>query len=95
MAKYTVIKEVVEVLTFEEFVEYGRKHSDNIVEGVPLSFMYKGCPVTHEDDKCYLIKAKDNRDYDFTPDEVIVSNSEGKVYLMDKQLFYATHEKLE
>jgi hypothetical protein len=42
-------------MTFDEFVEYGKAHTDNIVNGMPWSFEFYGCAVTHENDDLYLI----------------------------------------
>lgn len=41
--------------TFEQFVEYGRYHGANIVNGMPWSFQFHGFPVSHENDEHYLI----------------------------------------
>jgi hypothetical protein len=41
--------------TFDDFVEYGRAHGANIVNGMPWSFTFYGEPVTHESDTLYLI----------------------------------------
>jgi len=40
--KYKKKPVVVEVFTFDEFVEYGIEHADHIVEGEPLSFKFRG-----------------------------------------------------
>lgn len=41
--------------TFEQFVQHGRDMYANIVNGMPWSFYFKGCAVTHENDNLYLI----------------------------------------
>lgn len=41
--------------TFDQFVQYGREHGANIVDGMPWSFHFFGYPVTHETDQLYLI----------------------------------------
>ena len=43
------------VITFDEFVEYGRQNGANIVNGMPWSFEYKGYRVSHENDEAYII----------------------------------------
>ncbi len=35
MAKYRKRLVIIDAITFDEFVEYGKKHSDNIVNGMP------------------------------------------------------------
>ena len=42
-------------MTFEEFVEYGIAVGGNVVKGMPWSFEFHGCAVTHENDDLYLI----------------------------------------
>lgn len=42
-------------ITFDDLVEFGRQNGANIVNGMPWSFNYRGLPVTHENDDCYLI----------------------------------------
>lgn len=46
---------VVEAITFDELVEHGKANSPVLVRGMPWSFDYKGHPITHENDDCYLI----------------------------------------
>lgn len=50
-------KQRFETFTFDEIVQYGKEHSDNIDpnSGIPWSFQFKGYQVTHETDNCYII----------------------------------------
>jgi hypothetical protein len=43
------------LVTFDEFVQYGKDNGANIVNGMPWSFIFNGHAVTHETDDCYLI----------------------------------------
>ncbi|MCW3678795.1 hypothetical protein [Burkholderia cenocepacia] len=43
------------VVTFDEFVQYGKDHGANIVNRMPWSFVFNGHAVTHENDDLYLI----------------------------------------
>lgn len=54
MRKIT-ITEQMEAWTFDEFVQYGLDNGANVENGMPWSFNFKGFPVTHENDDCYLI----------------------------------------
>lgn len=72
MAKYQVI-------TFEEFVEYGKQNSNNIVNGVPWSFEYNGYQVTHENDECYLIVTPEEV-LRFTPGDLLIVGVTGEIY---------------
>lgn len=55
MAKFQKKPVIIEAITFDELVQYGRDHGANIVGGMPWSFQYAGHPITHENDDCYLI----------------------------------------
>jgi hypothetical protein len=44
-----------EVVNIGRLILYGKENGANIVNGMPWSFNYKGYPVTHETDKCYLV----------------------------------------
>lgn len=67
---------IVEAITFDELVEYGRNNGANIVNEMPWSFEYMGLPVTHENDECYLIGS-----LDFTPNDVLLAEGEGEFYI--------------
>ena len=71
--KYTRKPEVVEAFTFEEFIEYGKKHAKHSSlssNDMPWSFDFMGVPVTHETDKCYLITTSEDM-LSFTPDHIL------------------------
>jgi len=45
----------ITVWGFKEFIDYGLKHSDNIINGEPWSFNIQRFGVTREDKDCYII----------------------------------------
>jgi hypothetical protein len=55
MAKYYKKSTVVDAITFNELIEYGKQHAENMVNGIPWSFKYMGWPVTNETDDHYII----------------------------------------
>ena len=58
MKKYRRRERTVQAITFEELVEFGRRNGKaNIVNGMPWSFDFRGFPITHENDECYLLPA--------------------------------------
>jgi hypothetical protein len=91
--KYRQKPVVIEAITFDEFVEYGKMHSDNIVNGMPWSFEYKGHSITHEHDSCYLISTL-NTTMKFTPDDMMMTDEYGDVYPCHIELFKKTYEPL-
>jgi hypothetical protein len=75
----TAIATNLETITFEQFVQYGRANGANIVGGMPWSFKFRGRPVTHENDTCYLIMGAPGQDLRFTSDELLVVNPDGSL----------------
>lgn len=67
-----------ETVTFDQFVQYGRDHGANIVNGMPWSFQYRGHAVTHENDRCYIIH-RGGVSFYFTPDHVLLTNPDGSL----------------
>lgn len=64
-----------EVVTFDQFVQHGRDMVDNGNPGMPWSFTFRGHPVTHENDQCYLVGGQPQ--VRFTADEVLVIDAAG------------------
>lgn len=67
-------------ITFQDFVQYGREHGANIVNGMPWSFKYKGFPVSHENDQCYLITTP-KETLRFEPDDILYFDVNGDLFL--------------
>lgn len=76
----------IKTITFEEFVQYGRDNGGNIVNGMPWSFTFHGRPVTHENDRCYIIADGTLNGLRFTPDEVLVVSPDGSLVTMLAQM---------
>ena len=85
---------IIEAITFEEFIEYGKTHGKNIINGMPWSFEYKGWPVTHENDECYMIPTLEGQ-YKFTPNDMLITGVKGEIYPCKKDIFEATYEPVE
>ncbi len=45
----------VEAITFDELVQIGIESGATLYDGFPWAFSYKGFPITHENNDCYLI----------------------------------------
>lgn len=94
MAKYRKKPVTIEAITFDEFVEYGKSHGGNIVNGIPWSFEYNGHPITHENDECYLVPTSSGI-AKFTPNDMLITQIDGEIYPCRKDIFEATYEKVE
>lgn len=83
---------VIEAITFEELVEYGKLQEDvNLVGGMPWSFKYKEHPITHENDECYLIPTKEGT-MNMTPSDMLITGVQGEIYPCKIDIFNVTYE---
>lgn len=94
MAKYRKKPVVIEAITFDELVEYGRQHGANIVNGMPWSFHYQGHPITHEDDNCYLIPTLEGT-MKFMRGDLLITGVKGEIYPCKPDVFNATYDAVE
>ena len=94
MAKYRKKPVEIEAISFSEFVQYGRANTDNIVNGMPWSFDYKGYPITHENDECYLIPTLEGT-MNFTPEDMLITGVNGEIYPCKIEIFNKTYDKVE
>lgn len=92
--KYRKKPVVVEAITFDELVEYGRNNGGNIVNGMPWSFNYAGHPITHENDRCYLIPTSEGT-MNMTPADMLITGVKGEIYPCKLDIFAATYEPAE
>lgn len=90
--KYRKNSPIVEAVTFNEFVEYGRAHGGNIVNGMPWHFKYEGHPVTHETDELYLIPYSFGV-YKFTPEDMLFIDEYGPIRVMKIDVFKEQYEE--
>lgn len=90
--KYRTRSVVVDAITFDELVAYGRANTANIVNGMPWSFDYNGSPISHENDQCYLIPTPTGIHLRFTPDDMLITRANGSMYLSNKDVFEAVYE---
>ena len=86
---------VIEAITFEELVEYGKANGGNIVNGMPWSFEYKGHHITHENDQCYLLPTLEAHAQRFTTDDMLITGVKGEIYPCKKDIFAATYEAVQ
>ena len=84
---------VVEAITFDEFVQYGKDNGANIVDGMPWSFKYKGHPITHNDDECYFIPTLEGT-HNMTPKDMLITGVSGEIYPCKIDIFNKTYDKV-
>ena len=92
MGQYRKKPVVIEAITFYELVEYGKANGGNVVNGVPWSFEYKGHPITHENDECYLIPTLEGT-HNMTPQDMLITGVKGEIYPCKLDIFAATYEE--
>ncbi len=91
MPMYRKKSVVIEAITFDELVEHGKKCATSTVDGVPWAFSYRGYPITHHNDNCYLIPAPDG----VTPlgrGDMLIIGVVGEIYPCKLDIFEATYE---
>lgn len=92
--KYRKKPIVIEAITFDELVEYGKSGSANIVNSMPWSFDYKGHPITHENDDCYLIPTLEGT-MRFDRGDMLITGIKGEIYPCKFDIFEATYEPVD
>jgi hypothetical protein len=90
MAKYRPKDQEIEAQTFDEFVQHMKENTPYPHWHIVLN----GTPFTHENDSKYLFHGVNNTYFQFTPDQMLCENSEGKFYLKDKTEFDRRYEKV-
>jgi len=83
--RYVERRKEVEVVFFHDFVKYGKEHSENVVDGIPWHFDYKGNAVSHENDDCYLITTIDDM-LSFESDSVLLIGVNNKLSVIKKDV---------
>lgn len=92
MAKFRKKPVVIEAITFDELIDFGKTHT-HLTNGMPWSFDYQGHPLTHENDECYLIPTLEGT-MRFTPHDMLITGVSGEVYPCKRDIFEATYERV-
>lgn len=72
-----------EALSFEDFVEIGKQLAESLVNGVPWSFTWQGCPVTHENNDLYLI-SQGSKTLRFYRGDTLMTQDDGTLAVRSK-----------
>lgn len=91
MAFYRKKPVVIEAITFDELVAYGRGTGAPIHNGMPWSFQYQGQAITHENDDCYLIPTLEGT-MRFERGEMLITGVNGEIYPCKADIFEKTYE---
>jgi hypothetical protein len=84
---------IIEAITFDDLVQYGKSHGGNIVNGMPWSFDYAGYPITHENDGCYLIPTLEGT-MKFTREDMLITGVNGEIYPCKLDIFQKSYEAI-
>ncbi len=82
---------VIQAFTFDEVIAHGREHASNVTNGMPWSFTFRGHPITHGRDDCYILATLEGTNY-LTPDDVLILGVRGEIYPISKEVFEETYE---
>lgn len=96
MPKFRKKPVVIEAITFDEFVEIGRRaNPENAREhgGYAWHFRYGGHPITHENDNCYLIPTLEGT-MRFERGDMLITGVAGEIYPCKPDIFAATYERV-
>ena len=91
MAFFRKIPVVIEAITFDEFVQLGRKSADSVVGEMPWSFDINGYHCTHENDECYIIDTLEGN-HNMTPKDMLIIGIKGEIYPCKIDIFEKTYE---
>lgn len=93
MAHFRKRPVIIEAITFDELVAHGIAEIGvgACHKGMPWSFTYKGHPVTHENDDCYLIPTLEGT-MRFGRGDMLIAGFEGEIYPCKLSIFEATYE---
>ena len=91
MSKFRKKPVVIDAITFDELVEHGKAAGGNMVNGMPWSFEYRGQPITHENDDCYLVLTLEGS-MRFQRGDMLITGVQGEIYPCKREIFEATYE---
>lgn len=89
MAKFKMKPMIVEAVTFDELIQYGLEHTNNVYNNMPWSFEFMSIPVTHETDDCYIVGTER-----FTKNHLLVIK-DNEISIVEKDAFDLISEPLE
>lgn len=92
--KYQKRPVIIEAFTFAELVEHGKDNGGNIVNGMPWHFEFRGHPITHENDDCYLIPTLEGT-MKMGRDDMLIVGVKREIYPCKADIFAATYDAVD
>lgn len=81
----------IEAITFDELVAHGKEKAQMLCNDMPWHFEYKGQPITHETDDCYLIPTLEGT-MKFNRGDMLITGVNGEIYPCKADIFEKTYE---
>lgn len=96
MAKFRKLPVVIEAITWDELVEYGKTQvlPEDLIDGMAWSFDYGGHAITHENNECYLIPTLEGI-HQMSPKDMLITGVAGEIYPCKLDIFEKTYERVE
>lgn len=95
MARFRKKPIIIEAITFDELVEYGKTIGrSSMVDGMPWSFDYNGYAITHENNDCYLVSTLEGTMH-FERGAMLITGIKGEIYPCAGDLFKAMYEAFD
>lgn len=94
MSKFRKKSVVIQAITFDELVAHGIAEGAPLTRGMPWSFSYKGRPITHENDNCYLIPTLEGT-MRFDRGDMLITGVKGEIYPCKPDSFAMTYEAVQ
>ena len=95
--KYRKKPVVVEAITFDQLVEYGKEYYKErgyeLIKGMPWRFVYAEHGITHENDDCYLVSTLEGT-MRFNRGDMLITGVAGEIYPCRLDIFDKTYEGL-
>lgn len=102
MTQYRKKPVVIDAITFDELMQHGIEQckaegrESSIINGKPWCFTYKGHPISHERDDCYIIPTLESpHGHHMTPDDMLITGVAGELYPCKIDIFLSTYQRVD
>lgn len=97
MARFRNKPREVEVMTFQELIEFGKASTDELINGKPISFEYNGHLIQYQNEQTHLINTLEsgNCPQIFSIEDMLIIGLKGEIYPCKKDIFEMTYERVD